>query len=135
MKETTEIVDVTFDIAAQAIVSGKDGFDLTDIPSFFDEATRIPGAIAGLVDAFAVEVGGATEADIEILFEEQREKLTRAGLHAKASGMIVSGLKTVFYGLSLGFEKGAEELIDRAPQPEKRPELAPADPGVGKGKK
>lgn len=117
LKETAEMVDVVFDIAAQAIQSGQDGFDLADLASFFDEFTDIPRAVTGLVGAFATEVGRATVADIEILFEDQRAKLTDSGLDDKAAALVVSGLKTVFHGLSLGFEQGRKEVDPTPEQP------------------
>ena len=119
LKETTEIVDVAFDIGSQAIVSGADGFTLSDLADFFDEATDLPRAVTGLVDNFSKEVATATVSDIEILYERQREKLTRAGLHPKAAGLVVSGLKTVFYGLSIGFEQNVKpgEPVPQDPAP------------------
>lgn len=129
IKETSEAVDVVFDIAAQAIRSGADGFDLTDLGQFFDEFTDIPRAVTGLIAAFAREVGSATVSDLEILFEDQRVKLTDAGLNPKASGLVVSGLKTVFYGLSIGFEQGRKEV---EPVPHEAVPNAPEDGPVAR---
>lgn len=109
MKETTELVNSLFDTTAQAVESFSDGFQLTDIASFLDEAVDWPAAVNGLA-AMGEEAKSAGLVQVDALFKGQREKLITAGMNEMLAGAIAANVQGVYFVYAAIKQAGGEAV-------------------------
>lgn len=110
LKETTELIDASFNTVAQGIESFKDGFQFgEDIPDFIDEALSWSNAAKGL-ENMRPEALAATPGAVDALFSRQREKLLGVGVHPMLAGAIESNLKGVYFVYATIVQTGGEAV-------------------------
>lgn len=109
MKETTELVNSLFDTTSQAVQSFADGFQLTDVAQFLDEAVDWPAAVNGLA-AMGEEAKSANLAQVDNLFKGQREKLIEAGMNEMLAGAIAANVQGVYFVYAAIKQAGGEAV-------------------------
>jgi len=107
LKETSEFVASLVNTFAQGVESFGDGFDLTDVTDFVDEALSWEQAIRGL-SAFKDEAENAKPEDIEAMFAPHLSRMKEAGLNEVLAGAIITNLKGIYYTYAAIVQNGAE---------------------------
>lgn len=103
MKETKEITLFFAKLAKQSLQSFEDGFQLTDVAAFLDEAMEAPAAFTGL-DACKDEIAFATVNDIHALLDEVKAILDPEFESEVVLEAIISGLKAMFFAIKLSIK-------------------------------
>lgn len=100
MKETKELAVVIAKLIRQSLESFQDGFDVTDIASFLDEAMDVPVALTGL-KAIQGEFANATPNDIDDIAIEIADILSSEVKNEMLLETIASAIKTVLLAYAL----------------------------------
>jgi hypothetical protein len=100
MKETKELAVVVAKLIRQSLESFQDGFDVTDIASFLDEAMDVPVALTGL-KAIQGEFANATPNDIDDIAIEIADILSSEVKNEMLLETIASAIKTVLLAYAL----------------------------------
>ena len=100
MKETKELAVVIAKLIRQSLESFQDGFDVTDIASFLDEAMDVPVALTGL-KAIQGEFANATPIDIDDIAIEIADILSSEVKNEMLLETIASAIKTVLLAYAL----------------------------------
>lgn len=100
MKETKELAVVVAKLIRQSLESFQDGFDVTDIASFLDEAMDVPVALTGL-KAIQGEFANATPNDIDDIAIEIADILSTEVKNEMLLETIASAIKTVLLAYAL----------------------------------
>lgn len=100
MKETKELAVVIAKLIRQSLESFQDGFDVTDIASFLDEAMDVPVALTGL-KAVQGEFANATPNDIDDIAIEIADILSSEVKNEMLLETIASAIKTVLLAYAL----------------------------------
>lgn len=103
-KETTEFVDWTGDVVAQAALSFADGATADDATDFLPVAFRAMEGLGGFFKAAKTENQNASISNIDELWKRQEEKMIEAGVNPLAAATIISGLKTAHFGFALSLQ-------------------------------
>lgn len=109
MKETSELVNSVFDTAAQAVESFADGFQLTDVAQFLDEAVDWPAAVNGL-NAMGAEAKSITVEEVDAIFRGQRAKLVEAGMNDMLAAAITANAQGVYFVYAAIKQAGGEAV-------------------------
>ena len=109
MKETAELVNSVFDTAAQAVESFADGFQLTDVAQFLDEAVDWPAAVNGL-NAMGKEATAIGIEQVDQLFAGQRTKLIEAGMNEMLAAAISANAQGVYFVYAAIKQAGGEAI-------------------------
>lgn len=112
MKETSELVNSVFDTTAQAVESFADGFQLTDVAQFLDEAVDWPAAVNGL-NAMGSEAKVITVEQVDAIFLGQREKLVEAGMNDMLAAAITANAQGVYFVYAAIKQAGGEAVTVR----------------------
>ncbi len=100
MKETKELAVVVAKLIRQSLESFQDGFDVTDIASFLDEAMDVPVALTGL-KAIQGEFVNATPNDIDDIAIEIADILSSEVKNEMLLETIASAIKTILLAYAL----------------------------------
>lgn len=100
MKETKELAVVVAKLIRQSLESFQDGFDVTDIASFLDEAMDVPVALTGL-KAIQGEFANATPNDIDDIAIEIADILSSEVKNEMLLETIASAIKTILLAYAL----------------------------------
>ena len=103
MKETKEITLFFAKLAKQSLQSFDDGFQLTDVAAFLDEAMDAPAAFTGL-DKCKEEIAVATVGQIHALLDEVKAILDPEFESEVVLEAIISGLKAMFFAIKLSIK-------------------------------
>lgn len=107
LKETNEFTTSLVNTFAQGVESFGDGFQITDVADFVDEALSWEQAIRG-ISSFKDEAAKAKPEDIEAMFAPHLTRMKEAGLNEVLAGAIVTNLKGIYYTYAAIVQNGAE---------------------------
>ena len=100
MKESQELFVIIAKLIRQSLESFQDGFQVTDIASFLDEAMDVPTALTGL-KAVKNEFANATPDDIEDIVSDVTFELSNEVKDQMLLSAIGSALGVVLYSYSI----------------------------------